>query len=60
MGPLLQRLGDLYDQEMEHRLAVFTALLEPFLLSGLAVVVAVLVLSLMLPLYSLVNQMAGS
>ena len=59
MAPLLARLGSLYDQELEHRLAIFTALIEPALLSGLALLVAVLVLSLMLPLYSLINQMAG-
>lgn len=59
LSDLLASLGKIYDLEVDHRVAVFTALLEPVLLSGLALLVAGLVLALLLPLYSLVNQMAG-
>ena len=60
LATLLARAGDYYDQELDHRIAVFTALLEPLLLSALALLVMGIVLALMLPLYSMIQLAIGS
>lgn len=59
MGPLLSRLGGLYEMDMDYRLTILAALLEPMLLTLISLLVIFLILSLMLPLYTLIEQVSG-
>lgn len=59
MAPLVARAGEFYDQELDYQVGVFTALLEPLLLTGLSLMVMGLILSLLAPLYGILVQLAG-
>ncbi|MFN8612967.1 MAG: type II secretion system F family protein [Vulcanimicrobiota bacterium] len=56
---LLKRLANLYELDLEHRLTLLAALLEPLLLAVISLVVITLILALMLPLYTLIEQVIG-
>jgi type IV pilus assembly protein PilC len=55
-GSLAEMLGhaaDLYDSEMDTRLTALTAVIEPVIMIGMGLVVAVIVVVLYLPIFSL-------
>lgn len=56
---LLQRTADYFEQETYHRVDSLGAVLEPLLLSVVAVVISTIVLSVFLPLYSYIGTLSG-
>lgn len=53
--PALQNIADTYEQELEHRLRVFTTLLEPIIILGMALVVGSVVVSILLAVFDLTS-----
>jgi general secretion pathway protein F len=56
LATMLERAAEQQEQEVERRLATFTALMEPLLILFMGVVVMVIVLAVMLPIIEM-NQM---
>jgi type IV pilus assembly protein PilC len=56
LGDMLNTLADFYDQEMETRLATVMGLVEPALLVIMAVIVAGMLISFYLPLFSMISS----
>jgi len=48
----MMRAAEMYDRDLEHSLEIFIGLLEPLLLTILAMIVGFIVISVFLPLYS--------
>jgi len=53
--PALQNIADTYEQELEHRLRVFTTLLEPLIILAMALVVGSVVVSILLAVFDLTS-----
>jgi type II secretory pathway component PulF len=53
--PALTNIADTYEQELEHRLRVFTTLLEPVIILGMALVVGSVVVSILLAVFDLTS-----
>jgi type II secretion system protein F len=53
--PALTNIADTYEQELEHRLRVFTTLLEPIIILGMALVVGSVVVSILLAVFDLTS-----
>ena len=54
---MLQRIADAYDEEVDQAVAGLTALLEPAMVVGMAVVVGAIVLALFLPIVSIIQHL---
>ena len=60
VGPLLLNLADFMDDENEVVLRSLTSILEPIILIGMGVLVALVALSMFLPLFDLAAQAGGA
>ena len=54
---VLTELADFYEQEVEHALKNFTAILEPVLMLAIGVAVGVMVISIIGPIYSVIGNL---
>ena len=54
---MLRRIADAYDEEVDQAVAGLTALLEPAMVVGMAVVVGGIVLALFLPIVSIIQHL---
>jgi type IV pilus assembly protein PilC len=59
LAEMLDQVSHFYDEELTTAVERFVALLEPMLLVVMAVVVAVIVLSVYMPLFSMYNLVSG-
>jgi type IV pilus assembly protein PilC len=55
LGEMLNTLADFYDQEMEARLAAVMGLVEPLILVIMAAIVAGMLISFYLPMFSMIS-----
>ncbi len=53
LGPVLERVSNYYDQEVETSLKAVTSVIEPILISVMGVVVGTIGMALLLPIFSL-------
>jgi type IV pilus assembly protein PilC len=58
LDSMLQKIADFYDTEVEYMLASLTSLLEPIMILGMGLIVGFIVISVFLPLYSLIGQLS--
>ncbi len=58
LDEILVRVADQYDEEVDVMITTLTTLLEPFLIVTLAVIVGTIVISLFLPLISLISSLS--
>jgi type IV pilus assembly protein PilC len=56
---MLNRVADIYDEEVDNAVTALTSIIEPILIVFLAVVVGTIVLAMFLPLDSLITKMTG-
>lgn len=56
---MLNRVADIYDEEVDNAVGALTSIIEPVLIVGLAVVVGTIVLAMFLPLIALITKMSG-
>ncbi|MSR72735.1 MAG: pilus assembly protein PilC [Opitutia bacterium] len=56
---MLNRVADIYDEEVDNAVTALTSIIEPVLIVFLAVVVGAIVLAMFLPLIALITQMTG-
>jgi type IV pilus assembly protein PilC len=57
LPPMLGRIADTYDEEVDQAVAALTATIEPVMIVLMAAVVGVIVLALFLPLVSLIQHL---
>lgn len=57
LGEVLEQISEFYEEEVEIATAVLVSVIEPLLIIGLAGIVALIVLSLYLPIFSMYRQM---
>ena len=57
MSDMTSRAATMAEEEVEHQLEMFTALIEPFVMMGIGGVVGVLVISSMLPMLSVLQTL---
>ena len=55
IGPLMDKLADVYDQDIDNAIETYTKLLEPLMLLIIGAVVGYVVLAVFLPVYQLVG-----
>lgn len=60
LDEILFRIADTYDEEVDVMITTLTTLLEPFLIVTLAFIVGGIVISLFLPLISLISSLSGA
>jgi type IV pilus assembly protein PilC len=53
LGEMLGHIADLYDAEMDNRLTVMAAAIEPIIMVGMGLVVAMIVVTMYLPIFHL-------
>ena len=56
---MLNRVADIYDEEVDNAVSALTSIIEPVLIVFLAVVVGTIVLAMFLPLIALITKMSG-
>jgi type IV pilus assembly protein PilC len=56
---MLNRVADIYDEEVDNAVTALTSIIEPVLIVFLAVVVGMIVLAMFLPLIALITKMTG-
>ncbi len=56
---MLNRVADIYDEEVDNAVSALTSIIEPVLIVFLAVVVGTIVLAMLLPLIALITKMTG-
>jgi hypothetical protein len=56
---MLQKISDLYDNEVEATLASLTAAIEPIMIVGLGFVVGFIVISMFLPLVDVISKLSS-
>jgi type IV pilus assembly protein PilC len=59
MDAMLSKIADFYEEEVEQAVANMLTLMEPIMISVLGVTVGGVVISMYLPLFKLIGQMAG-
>lgn len=59
LGTMLSNVSDFLDQEMETRLQRFLTLLEPIMLVIMGVVIGLLLVSVYMPMFSILGQIQG-
>jgi type IV pilus assembly protein PilC len=52
---MLNSLADFYDEEVDTEVGRFITMIEPILLIGMGIIIAVVVLSLYMPLFELTS-----
>lgn len=57
---MLNRVADIYDEEIDNAVSALTSIIEPVLIVFLAVVVGAIVLAMFLPLIALISKMTGA
>ncbi len=60
MDAMLQKIADFYEEEVDAAVKDLLAALEPAMIVILGVVVGGIVISMYLPLFSLIGQLAGA
>ena len=56
---MLNRIADIYEEEVDREVEALTSLIEPFMIIFLAVIVGGIVIALFLPLIKLIDKMGG-
>jgi type IV pilus assembly protein PilC len=56
LSEMLVKIGDFYDQEVETTVKGLTSMIEPMLIIFLGVVVGFIAISIMTPMFKLVNS----
>lgn len=56
---MLNRVADIYEEEVDRAVEALTSLIEPFMIIFLAVVVGSIVIALFMPLIKLIEQLGG-
>ena len=56
---MLNRISDVYEDEVDRAVEALTSLLEPIMIVFLAVIVGTIVIAMFLPLISLIDQLGG-
>jgi len=59
LDPMLSKVADFYESEVEAALASLTSAIEPVLIVSLGVLVGFIVISLFLPLVAVINQLSS-
>ncbi len=59
LDAMFARLGQFYNEEVNYLIEGFSAVLEPVMLAGVAIVVGTIVLSIFLPLYGFLNKLGA-
>ncbi len=59
MDAMLQKIADFYEDEVDVAVKDMLTLLEPMMIMFLGIVVGGIVISLYLPLFSLISKLAG-
>ncbi len=59
LDAMLGRIADFYEEEVDAAMAGLLTVLEPLLVTGLGVVVGAIVISMYLPLFSIINQLSS-
>jgi len=59
LDPMLSKVADFYEDEVEAALASLTSAIEPVLIITLGVIVGFIVISLFLPLIAVINSLSG-
>ena len=60
LDPMLSKIADFYEDEVDAALASLTAAMEPVMIVGLGGIVGFIVISLFMPLISIINNLSGS
>ena len=58
LDAMLAKISDFYDTEVEYLLSSLTSMLEPIMIVGMGTIVGFIVVSVFLPLYELIGDMA--
>ena len=53
---MLMRVADVYDEEVDNSVTALTAMLEPLMIVGLAVVVGSIVLAMFMPMMEIIKN----
>ena len=56
MEPMFRSIREFYDGEVSHRLKALTSMIEPMMMTVIALIVGFIVVSLLLPLHSFISQ----
>ena len=56
---MLERVADVYEEEVDRAVEALTSLIEPVMIVGLAVIVGTIVIALFLPLIVLITEVTG-
>ena len=59
MDAMLSKIADFYDEEVDNAVKDLLTLMEPMLMAFLGVVVGGVVISLYMPLFSMIGKLAG-
>ncbi len=59
LAPMLNRIADNYDEDVDHALVALTSLLEPLLILLLALVIGIIVIALFLPIIQILQNLSG-
>jgi len=59
LDAMLSKIADFYDTEVEYMLSSLTSMLEPIMIVGMGGIVGFIVISVFLPLYSLIGNIGG-
>ena len=54
---VLKKLGSLYEEEVEHSTSRFLNIIEPTIIAALSLIVGIILLSIMLPLMSIMSSL---
>lgn len=57
LDTMLEKIGEFYDAEVEETIAGLTTVIEPVMLMGIAVIVGFIVISMFLPMMSVIGQL---
>ncbi len=59
LDQMLLKIGDIYDEEVDVMISGLMSLLEPFLIIAMGLIVGFIVVSMFLPLFSLITALGG-
>ena len=57
LDDILNKTADFYDEEVEQTIQTTTALIEPLLIVVMGLVIGLIIISIMLPMFDMYNQM---
>ncbi len=58
LDAMMMKVADFYEDEVEQAVKALTSIIEPLMMVGIAVMVAVILLSMYLPMFSIFDQLA--